>query len=346
MLKLINNTLVKKFLKRYEKGPWPMIIDISLLCLIIIAALYGFNRFKKQTQVVFLPSNQQISSAINAKNIDLTKSMIEVNFAWKNALINRDTNEDYLFLNLKNTAQYNIRDLKISFVAPAGSNIQKGGESIYIGALAQGEEKNLEHLIKIETDKKTLNLGLKAIIEYEVFGKRVQAEIEVPNLKIEAFIESSAFALYTTEEGDQLGLGPLPPVVDEPTNYWVFFDIMSLGNISDFTLKAKLSEETEFLNNYSLLAGNLTYDEEKKEINWHIPGIVSGADKYRLGIEIMFLPTEEQVDTSPVLVNNIKYFAIDENTHLDISGKLKDISTNIERDLFNPGNGKVTNPGL
>lgn len=346
MFKSIKNYLIRKWLKRYEKGPWPIIIDLSLLVLIIIIASYGINRFKKPEAIVFPPTNNQISKNIEAENIDLTKSMIEVSFAWKNGLIDRESKKDYLKLNLKNTAEYNVRNVKISFVPSDDSIIKEGSDVIEIGALASGEEKSLEHLIEIETDKKTLSTDIKAVIEYEVFGKKIKAEVNVPELKIEAFIEASAFALYTTPQGDKLGLGPLPPVVDEPTNYWAFFETMALGDISDFTLKANLSEETDFLDNYSLLSGNLNYTSDNKEITWHIPLIKAGEDKYRLGIEIMFLPTEDQLGKSPVMLKNIRYFAIDNNSQLEISGRLNDITTDIKQDFSNPDSGKVKEASL
>ncbi len=339
MLKSATTRLIKKMLKRYEKSYLFVIVDLFLLFMVITTVWYGLHKLKKPETIVFRPGNNQISNLIDPKKIDLSKSMIAASFSWKNNLMERSNMTDTLTVNLKNTAPYNINNLKISLYEK-NTNILNGQE-IKIGALAQGEDKTIEQSIKIEVPKEKLNVNLKAAIEYEVFGKKIREEFSLPEIKLQAFIEAEAFALYNTPEGDKLGLGPLPPVVGEPTSYWAFFDIKTFGDISDFTLKAHLNQNTDFSNNYSLLSGKLSYNPENKEITWHIPGIISGEDKHRLGIEIMFLPEENEVASKPIMIDNIKYFAIDENTQLEISDNLSNISTDIIRDQINPNNGEV-----
>jgi hypothetical protein len=335
----------KKYSKTKKKSFWQIVAISSLIIIVIIALLYILSKPKEQKITVFSPDNKKISENIEAKNLDLTKSL-SLDFSWKNSLIDRKKLSDELSLHLKNTANYNIYKIKIFFNASAGVKIDKNSEIIEIESLSPGEEKGLKHLIKLEVDKEILNANFEAVVEYEVMGKKIRSEFNIPPLKIEAFITTKAFAVYTTPEGDKLGLGPLPPVALEPTNYWVFFETLALGDISDFVLKANLSEETDFLNNYSLLSGNLNYNPDNKEISWHIPNIKNGEDKHRLGLEIMFLPKKEQVNESPIMINNIKYFAIDENSQQEISGQLSDITTDIKEDFYNPEEGKVKNNSL
>jgi len=75
-------------------------------------------------------------------------------------------------------------------------------------------------------------------------------------LPIATEISMTATARYYTSEGDQLGRGPLPPVVGETTRYWIFVQFTnSINPIEDVTFRAELSPGTTYSGNQSVTIG-------------------------------------------------------------------------------------------
>src|SRR3989344_3488044 len=67
-------------------------------------------------------------------------------------------------------------------------------------------------------------------------NKAQESEIILPTT-----IKLQSSAKYYTTEGEQLGLGPIPPIAGQPTRYWLFINVSGFTHdLSDASVSAKL----------------------------------------------------------------------------------------------------------
>jgi len=156
-----------------------------------------------------------------------------------------------------------------------------------------------------------------------------------------AFLEIESSGLYYSSEGDQLGVGPLPPKVDVQTNYWVFWKVDGLNkNLSDLSVSAELPENVVWTNNKSLLAGKLQFGEVSRRVVWEVDEIKKDGN-YRVGFEIGVIPKEKDINQILDLLTEIEYVAFDKECQKQVKGVLKNITTDLEKDNLASGKGKV-----
>ena len=165
----------------------------------------------------------------------------------------------------------------------------------------------------------------------------VKTPKKVPsNLKVQATV------LYNGLQGDQLGSGPIPPIVGIPTTYWLFFKAENNGNeVGDFLMSAKLPSNVVFTGNKTLSAGTISYQEDRHLLVWSIKALAKEKAVYSAGMEISLTPTTKQVGKNCELVNNIRYSAYDTEADTESSGTLKSMTSALDFDKINQGQGKV-----
>ncbi len=156
-----------------------------------------------------------------------------------------------------------------------------------------------------------------------------------------AFLEIESAGLYYSSEGDQLGVGPLPPKVDIQTNYWIFWRVDGFNkNLSDLNISAQLSENTVWMDNKSLLAGKLQFGQVSRRVIWKVDEIKQSGN-YRVGFEIGVIPEENNIGEVMDLLTNIKYEAFDKECQKKIEGTLGNITTDLKKDALASDKGKV-----
>ena len=109
----------------------------------------------------------------------------------------------------------------------------------------------------------SLNLGhIAQSLIYQREDSSVKQEEAINQNKIEPIIDKKivlnvrSAGYYYSPQGDQLGIGPLPPMVDIQTNYWIFWQIGNFNSdLENFTLTAQLPENIVWTGKKSLLAG-------------------------------------------------------------------------------------------
>lgn len=165
----------------------------------------------------------------------------------------------------------------------------------------------------------------------------VKTPKKVPsNLKVQATV------LYNSLQGDQLGSGPIPPIVGIPTTYWLFFKAENNGNeVGDFLMSAKLPSNVVFTGNKTLSAGTISYQEDRHLLVWSIKALAKEKAVYSAGMEISLTPTAKQVGKNCELVNSIRYSAYDTEADTESSGTLKSMTSALDFDKINQGQGKV-----
>lgn len=153
-----------------------------------------------------------------------------------------------------------------------------------------------------------------------------------------------AYARYYTPEGEQLGRGPLPPLVGESTKYWVFFRLDNTTTlVKDVSVTGILPTYVRYTGRYTTNDGNeLAYNDEVRQLEWTVNSVqkYTGHDTIPIGVgfEVEVIPEGLHEGSYVPLITNIEghgvdtysgdsiyYSALNVTTHLlqDDKGSLK-----------------------
>ncbi len=361
MLKRISRHLKWRLEKFYRPNKWHLILDISLITVIatliaIVIGLYLYNP-KIDLRKINLPNwIAPANPQIDFNNPPLVASIkVQGDSIYSDSAVKIE-------INLKNNGDDNIKNLSLDLISnnsdftiarieelsdrdnSVAYPLKISGTRIIINDLPAGS--NVSKILKIyfETDVMTANLvKWQANVEYYFYKQLFKNTISLTDIKIAAKIQAGAAVYYNSPQGDQLGSGPLPPIVDLPTNFWVFFKAEPTGDFNNFVMSAKIPENVSFTDNSSLLAGNLTYNKDTRQIIWKIDNLSAGGDDYRAGFELELVPDAKQIGATALLASDIRFQAEDVFSGLKDNGKLEPLDTGLEEDLINKGNGKVIN---
>lgn len=343
----------------YFKSRWNLIFDISLgiIIIILIATLIFLSLYKPDLGDIFKPTALVIEEKYN---LDINNPPLDFNFSEPKVL--RNINEETsLSLAIRNNSPVEIKDIKISFL-PTDKNF-------YIDSLKISSENQTEYPVKISGSQVVINniassgrqevdltiswktragadkaINWQAQVEYFVNDQLVKEVFDMNDILIASQLKGEAMVYYHSPQGDQLGSGPLPPLVSLPTNYWAFFNVKSDGVFKNLVFSAKLAPGVELTDNRSLLAGNFSYNPSLRQIIWTVPEIQADNDSYRLSFEIQFIPTENQLGEKPTLLTDLKYYAHDPILREESYYSLDGLNTNLDKDLLNSGQGEVSLP--
>lgn len=218
------------------------------------------------------------------------------------------------------------------------------GNTIELGALKAGETGVINFSVSLGRRMNNTNqkAGVIANTNYQAGSRLVEYKFFSPKIFLLSDLRIISKALYYSAQGDQLGVGPLPPVVDVPTKYWIFWEINNAGNeLKDLTVTADLPSNVGWTKQKTLLAGELRYGEISNKVIWTVDDIASQNGVYRAGFEVALIPRMADSGKIPDLITNIKYSATDTFANQDISGSLPIITADLKDDPLASGKGEV-----
>lgn len=351
-----NHHLNKRRELFYKKNRWHFILDLSggiiiVVLLVAIIALYFYRPYTSQTTSRSLPEKLEL---------DLNNPPLVANFSVATSSFSLADGTE-LKINLNNGSNLEVKDIKISLLttdsnfsinkinnaAEAGSStgVEINNKQIIISSLATGEEKEIKVKVNFKSkDVADRIIKWQAQTEYSVKGQIIRESVNLLNVYLRAELNAQAAIYYNSPQGDQLGSGPLPPLVGLPTNYWIFFEVKSDGNFKNLVFSGKLSEGVGLTNKRSLLSGDFKYSTSSRQIIWTVPELKNQDDNYRVGFEVQFIPIDEQFDTVATILNNLKCYAYDNLTNQNDYVELNNLDSNLDYDQINKGNGKIGRP--
>jgi hypothetical protein len=106
-------------------------------------------------------------------------------------------------------------------------------------------------------------------------------------------------------------------------------------------MSAKLPLGVELTTNRAILAGELIYNLDSRQLVWKVQEIKHRADNYRASFEIELTPTADQVGQIAPLVLTSRYYAEDQASGLESNGELGILDSNLSADRINHGQGLV-----
>jgi hypothetical protein len=254
-------------------------------------------------------------------------------------------NDDAVIKNINVVIKNNNSNYSMSLVkSSVTANCSIKGENFFIKELDPGSEAILDLIIAF--DRKSFqprqNIVMGAEINSEVEGQKFTVKSQYQGAKFISELDLKSGAYYYSPQGDQLGIGPMPPIVGIPTKYWVIWKTKNQGNeLKNFSIRGTLPANVSFADKKSLLAGDLYYDSHKREVVWTIDDIADNSNASKAAFEIQFIPTASDQNHISNLLQNLNYEADDVFAGEKISGNLKNLTTNLDFDSLSKGKGRV-----
>ncbi len=154
-------------------------------------------------------------------------------------------------------------------------------------------------------------------------------------IKISSKLQVSARALYTNSIIPNSG--PLPPKVGKETTYTVFWSLANMANdVENVTVKSSLPPYINFKNVIMPADADISFDKASNEIIWKVGRIPAGIGFLRPAIQAAFqvglTPSQNQVDTAPVILNASSVSGRDTYTDQILSSTDGQISTDLPDD--------------
>ncbi|MCX6744277.1 MAG: hypothetical protein NTX82_02000 [Candidatus Parcubacteria bacterium] len=210
----------------------------------------------------------------------------------------------------------------------------------------QAAAKNSISFGAVQENGYRLQTNILASYDDSNLKTRITLESEPVYTIIDSQLSLKTTAMFYTNQGDQIGVGSVPPVVGEYTSYWVIIKINNTNNkIKDLKVTAKVPAGIEFTNIYNVTDGDqINFNESTRQLEWHVAnvnalaGILNPSPEAR--IQLAITPTPDQVSKSPLLMSNISATATDTLTNSFLSASGQNVSTAIFSDQ---GLNKVVN---
>lgn len=197
-------------------------------------------------------------------------------------------------------------------------------------------------------DRPVLHLSSVATFALaEAPADRLTVDSTAIDLPIATRIGVQAAGLFFTKDGDQLGVGPLPPKVGQATKYRIFLDVTSTSGAADgVMLDAALPPNIQWTGRYSVNAGQaIDWLPSIRTVRWNIGAVPAYADSEgeRLGasFEIALTPQAKDVGTAPTLVSGIELRGKDKATGLALHATAEPVTTDLPFDKRAAGKGTV-----
>ena len=352
MLRLIGRHWRRRHELFYDKSRWHLILDLglSVFVILLLAVVIGLLTYR--------PNPHWLKFWQMPPAVDLNNPPLEWSVTPATGILAAG-GETPLKIKMKNKSSVSLDDIVI-YILPAdrdfsldrlsvpssGIGLKIENQAIRFMPLAAGEtrEADLSAFFSPRTDA-ARHLNWQAQLSYSVSGQTLKEVLSLPVLKLAGELKISAAAYYNSPQGDQLGIGPLPPVAGVPTTYWIFWQADSRGDFKNLVVSAKLPSGSELTGQRTLLAGEFSYNSDTRQVVWQVPILDKNNDNHAwAGFEVRLTPTVEQVGQVLPLLTKSQYYTQDTLTGAEITGSWPDLNTDLDFDRLNRGQGIVSAP--
>ena len=151
-------------------------------------------------------------------------------------------------------------------------------------------------------------------------------------------------AHYFSDEGIQIGLGPLPPIVGEQTSYRIQWNLGGVESGADsIKLFTTLPTYVSWNNQFSSNMGSISYDAARRLVTWSIDNLSSynfSNGELQAEWEIGFIPNNSHAGRIIPLtqITNLELTSSSNNIK---SQSQPGLTTNLEGDVYAGGKGVV-----
>ncbi len=338
--------------KFYRNSRWHLVLDVSLAVLIILLVGIALRLSSYHPQIMTALNFSHYFNSSTNDNLSVNVSTqinessvadgddINLTISYTN---NGDVSLDILNITPKFTsAAFKLNELVLLDNDVVNSQIENN--VLVLKDVTVGQSDEIALLVKWSSVKTDFpreigwNLHINALHnQQEVLSDKI-----LPSVKIVSDFNLEANIYFHSPQGDQLGIGPLPPIVGIPTTYWLIIKADNLGNeLKDLVFSANLPKGVELSGEQSLLAGKFSYDEDRRRLIWQLDSLdVAGGD-YIANLGLDFTPTVEQVGHNAIILSNLRYNVTDVWADIKIAGNLDNLDSSLPADHLNHGLGMI-----
>ena len=193
----------------------------------------------------------------------------------------------------------------------------------------------------------TVPLALRATLVAEIQGvgsTTMKRSVQMPpllfRLKTDAALSSEV--RYFSEEGAQLGDGPLPPKVGQATRYRVTWQLdKHVHALNDVRVSAVLPDHVAFLHATTGTAGVLSFDEKTKTVTWTLNRLPADVNHQEMEFDIVLTPTVTDDGRFAALLGDTSLQAVDEDIKETVVAAARALTTDLQNDDGAKGKGVV-----
>ena len=336
----------------YRNSRWHLVLDISLVVLIVLLVGVAFRLSSYNPQIMTaLNFSHYFNGSVNDNLSVNVSALIDkrsvANGDDINLIVNYTNNGDVGLDILTITPEFSSAAFQLNELLLVDKDNTDGyieNNTLVFKDVAVGKSDEISLLVKwsaVKTDfprEIDWNLHVGALCkQQEVLSDQI-----LPSVKIISDFSLKANIYFHSPQGDQLGIGPLPPIVGIPTTYWLIIKADNLGNeLKDLVFSANLPDGVELSGDESLLAGKFSYDKARRRLIWQLDSLAATGGDYIANLGIDFTPTIEQVSRNAVILSNLRYNTVDAWTGTSISGGMHNLDSSLPADHLNRGLGVV-----
>lgn len=336
-LNVYNQAVRDPLKKRYErfysnsrKHLWFDLVFLLVIIFLLISNAYILfgpaSRFSIQLgNLPVLNINKEKPK--EAPKIDVSQELINKN----NNIVN--LNEELAFkVTYQNKSSVDLSDVDLvsKFSGDTKWQTTYGSLTKKIITLKAGETGENYFKVKIISSGYSA-ISMQSELKVEWQGAEKQFYADLLNLKLNSDLTLKSFARYYSADGDQLGVGPIPPQVGQPTTFWIFWQINNnLNDLTGLAITGILPDSVSFTGRSSVNFGDqLNYDPLLKKITWQVNNLEKGEKSIQAAMEVEIIPVASQLGTMPVLMNNITLNYKDAFTEQTLEKTSNVITTNL-----------------
>lgn len=336
----------------YRRQKWHLVVDISLFVILIILAAISIRLSTYHPEFINIISNPIFNNATSTKDKEVIKLSLtteavedvvklEEKLVWKIIYHNES---DFELKTLELDFAFNSAAFALDSLTLEQGEAEIKNNKLKLSNIAPRDQGvlmlNLNWRVLQSNPPRSLALVMTA--KAESMNNKYEQIIPLDIIKIISDLNVSANLFYHSLQGDQLGIGPVPPVVAIPTKYWLIVKADNNGNVlNNFIFSAQLAPEVELSEDYSLLAGELVYDKSNRRLIWKIDSLDSSNGNYIANLALQLTPTTEQIGKNAMILTNINYYADDSWTGVELSRSLEDLDSSLPADRLNRNQGQV-----
>ncbi len=165
----------------------------------------------------------------------------------------------------------------------------------------------------------------------------VKEEVRVASNPIRFLVNTDlvldAEARYYAENGEELGNGPLPPVVGEKTTYQVKWVLKNtLHEAQDIIVSADLPDNADWLNEYDITAGEVEFSSASNTLTWRLNKLPLNVTEAEFVFDIQLTPKTSQIGEVANLTQKITMTATDADTGGKVIQSILPLTTGVDRD--------------
>lgn len=155
------------------------------------------------------------------------------------------------------------------------------------------------------------------------------------DIKVSSKLQLSSRAVYF--DAPISNSGPLPPRRGQETTYTITWSLANMVNDADnVAVTSSLPPYMIFKNIIIPANSNFTYDDNTGELKWKLGRVPAGTGFLSPALQVSFqvgiVPTEDQIGSAPVILNETEATGKDNYTAVDISSTAQKETTDLQDD--------------